>query len=109
LGKYGTDDPAVAEQHIRWAKEGGIDALVVSWWGPDDLTARHIDRGFLKAKNLDEIRYAVIYESTGRLALFALSAMHGLAMDPPAAIVVGVIVILSVAYTALFLRRGVPS
>ncbi len=67
LGEYGTDDPAIAQQHIRWAKQGGIDALVVSWWGPDDLTARHIDRGFLKAKNLDDIRYAIIYESLGRL------------------------------------------
>ena len=67
LGKYGTDDPAVAEQHIRWARQAGIDALVVSWWGADHLTSQHIKSGLLQAKNLGQIRLAIIYESLGRL------------------------------------------
>lgn len=67
LGKYGTDDPSVAEQHIKWAHEGGIDALVVSWWGPDHLAAEHTKHGLFKARNLEAIRFAIIYESLGRL------------------------------------------
>ncbi|WP_419193555.1 glycoside hydrolase family 99-like domain-containing protein [Kolteria novifilia] len=67
LGRYGTDEPTIAEQHIAWAREGGIDAFVVSWWGEVHLTARHLDQGFFRASNLDTIRFAMIYESLGRL------------------------------------------
>jgi len=31
LGRYSSDDQAVMEQHIRWAKEAGIDGFIVSW------------------------------------------------------------------------------
>jgi hypothetical protein len=31
LGRYRSDDPKVIRQHIRWAKESGIDGFVVSW------------------------------------------------------------------------------
>ena len=27
LGQYGTNDSGVAEQHIRWARAGGVDAF----------------------------------------------------------------------------------
>lgn len=67
LGKYGTDEPEVAKQHIDWAHEGGIDAFVVSWWGPKHMAARHMKAGLLKAPNIDKIRFTFIYESFGRL------------------------------------------
>lgn len=67
LGRYGTDDPAVAARHIDWAADAGIDALVVSWWGEEHLASRHATAGLLRAPNLERIRYCLIYESLGRL------------------------------------------
>lgn len=34
LGFYDSRDPEVLRQHIDWARDAGIDAFVVSWWGP---------------------------------------------------------------------------
>lgn len=31
LGRYSSDDPEVMRQHVRWAKEAGIDGFIVSW------------------------------------------------------------------------------
>lgn len=31
LGRYSSDDISVMRQHIRWAKEAGIDGFIVSW------------------------------------------------------------------------------
>jgi hypothetical protein len=31
LGRYSSDDRAVMEQHVRWAKDAGIDGFIVSW------------------------------------------------------------------------------
>lgn len=67
LGNYGTDDPQVAAQHIRWAKEAGLDGFVVSWGGPQDMTDKHFRAGYLKADNSADLKYAFIYESLGRL------------------------------------------
>lgn len=41
LGKYGTDEVNVAEQHVKWALQTGISTWVVSWWGEDSLSMRH--------------------------------------------------------------------
>lgn len=67
LGKYGTDDPAVAEQHLKWGQRAGLDGFVVSWWGPDHLTDQHFKSGYLKASNVGDLRFAFIYECLGRL------------------------------------------
>lgn len=32
LGPYDSADPAVIAQHVTWAKQAGIDTLVLSWW-----------------------------------------------------------------------------
>lgn len=31
LGEYASDDRAVIRQHVRWARDAGIDGLIVSW------------------------------------------------------------------------------
>lgn len=41
LGKYGTNEVGVAEQHIEWAVQAGISTWVVSWWGASSLSMRH--------------------------------------------------------------------
>ena len=40
LGKYSSDDEAVMRQHIKWAKEAGIDGFIVGWKSTDKLDAR---------------------------------------------------------------------
>ena len=41
LGLYGTNEVAVAEQHIEWALQTGISSWVVSWWGENHLAMKH--------------------------------------------------------------------
>lgn len=33
LGWYDSHDPKTVRQHIKWAKESGIDGFICSWWG----------------------------------------------------------------------------
>ena len=40
LGAYDSQDPAVIDQHCRWAKAAHIDSFIVSWWGHGDYTDR---------------------------------------------------------------------
>ncbi|PIU58596.1 hypothetical protein COS86_08630 [Candidatus Bathyarchaeota archaeon CG07_land_8_20_14_0_80_47_9] len=45
LDVYDSNNETVIEQHVKWAKEAGIDCFVVSWWGINDFTdnaSRHI-------------------------------------------------------------------
>jgi len=71
LGEYGSDDPAVAAQHVAWCVEAGIDGLCVSWWGEGTQTDRHLQAGLLAADNADEIAFCIYYES------FKLDAVDG--------------------------------
>lgn len=71
LGEYGTDDPAVAEQHIDWCTEAGIDGLCVSWWGIETQSDKHLKAGLLAADNADDIAFCIYYES------FRLDAVDG--------------------------------
>ncbi|MBN1147852.1 MAG: hypothetical protein JXA78_11410 [Anaerolineales bacterium] len=40
LGRYSSDDRAVMEQHVRWAKEAGISGFIVSWKSSFQLDRR---------------------------------------------------------------------
>ena len=40
LGRYASDDRAIMEQHIRWAKDAGIDGFIVSWKSTFQLDSR---------------------------------------------------------------------
>jgi glycoprotein endo-alpha-1,2-mannosidase len=40
LGAYDSHDPAVIDQHCRWAKAAHVDTFIVSWWGHGDYTDR---------------------------------------------------------------------
>ena len=40
LGRYSSDDEAVMKQHVRWAKEAGIDGFIVSWKSTSQLDRR---------------------------------------------------------------------
>ena len=66
-GLYRSDNPKVVAEHIAQSLRGGISFWAVSWWGP----RRHDDRTFRQAilghPDAGKLKYAVLYESTGRL------------------------------------------
>lgn len=62
LGQYSSSDPKIAEQHIAWAQKYGIDFFVLSWFGPDSYLDSNIQNGFLKAKNIGQTKFAILYE-----------------------------------------------
>ncbi|KAL3937898.1 MAG: hypothetical protein SGBAC_007079 [Bacillariaceae sp.] len=63
LGKYGTDEVAVAEQHVQWALEAGISTWIVSYWGQDHLASRHFKAGMMNAPSLSKMNFCMLYES----------------------------------------------
>ena len=44
LGPYDSHDPKVIAQHCAWAKQAGIDALIVSWWGKNSFSDQAMER-----------------------------------------------------------------
>ena len=65
LGVYDSRDPKVIKSHIEQSKNAGIDFWSVSWWGQnrqDETFKDHI----LKHPDAAKLKYAVLYESTGR-------------------------------------------
>ena len=80
LGHYGSNEIDVAERHIDMAVRGGIDAWVVSWGNQDILTANFVT-GMLSAKNIDKIKFCMLYESMGNLPVDSDFANGTLALD----------------------------
>ncbi len=69
-GLYDSRDPKVIADHIEQSVRGGISFWAVSWWGPggskDDTFRDHI----LKHPDSSKLKYAILYESTGRMRSF---------------------------------------
>ena len=60
LGRYNSDDPEVMRQHIRWAKEGGIDGFIVSWKSTVTLD-RRLER-LMEVASEENFKLAIIYQ-----------------------------------------------
>jgi hypothetical protein len=69
-GLYHSDDPAVIAEHLSQSRRAGLGFWAVSWWGPDTATDRTFREAILKHPGAAQLRYAVLYESTGRLGGF---------------------------------------
>ena len=71
LGEYNSADHEVINQHIKWAREHGINWFNVSWAGPAGRSAGFHDRllqdEFLKAELSDQIQFSLLYESNLQL------------------------------------------
>jgi hypothetical protein len=67
LGVYDSRDPAVIAAHIRDSERAGIGIWAVSWWGPGTETDVAFRDHILKHPNASKLKYAALYESTGRL------------------------------------------
>lgn len=61
LGRYSSDDAKVMRQHIRWAKDAGIDGFIVSWKGTDKLNRRLSQLVQIAAE--ENFKLGIIYES----------------------------------------------
>ena len=61
LGRYSSDDAKVMRQHIRWAKDAGIDGFIVSWKGTNKLNRRLSQLVQIAAE--ENFKLAIIYES----------------------------------------------
>jgi len=69
-GLYRSDDPKLIAEHLAQSRQAGLDFWAVSWWGPDSATDRTVREAIFKHPDAGQLRYAVLYESTGRLGGF---------------------------------------
>ncbi len=56
-------DPKVMEQKIKAAKENKVDCLIFDWYMYEDgpFLNRCLDEGFLKAKNVNDVKFALMW------------------------------------------------
>lgn len=67
LGAYYNGDPEVTEAHINMSTRYGIDLWVCSWWGPRSFTDTRLRNDILSHPKASNLKFALFYESTGRL------------------------------------------
>jgi glycoprotein endo-alpha-1,2-mannosidase len=67
IGYYYSGSPSVVKQQIDLASQYGVDVFSISWTGIDSASEKKIKAGFLKAPNLDQIRFCILYETQIRL------------------------------------------
>jgi hypothetical protein len=60
VGRYSSDERSVMEQHIRWARQVGIDGFIVSWKSTPVLDRRL--RTLIDVATRERFRLAIIYE-----------------------------------------------
>ena len=66
LGEYNDRTEVVINQHLDWSRIAGIDFWVASWWGPESREDATLLNHILPNPNLNDIKIAVFYETTGR-------------------------------------------
>lgn len=69
LGEYSSSDATVINRQIDWATGHGVDFFAASWWGWASYEDEVLHSHFLMADLADEIDFAILYESTGRLTV----------------------------------------
>ena len=69
-GLYDSWDAEVIGEHISQSVRGGISMWAVSWWGPYSSKDVVFRNNILKHPDAGKLKYAILYESTGRLRSF---------------------------------------
>jgi hypothetical protein len=80
-GVYSSRNAETIGAHIAQSKRGGIDFWVMSWWGPNSGTDTTIKNHILTHANAGELKYALFYESTGRIRSFKTPSFKTLVDD----------------------------
>ena len=70
LGYYNNADAGVISAHIKQSVEGNIHFWACSWWGPGGFEDNIIRNHILTHPEAGKLKYAILYESTGRLGSF---------------------------------------
>lgn len=71
LGYYNSRASATIEGQIDESHRGNISFWATSWWGPGSAEDTTIRNNILTDPRAGELKYSVMYESTGRLGTFA--------------------------------------
>ena len=71
LGHYDNSDPDVIGAHINQSVQANINFWACSWWGPGGFEDNIIKNHILTHEQAGELKYAIMYESTGRLGSFS--------------------------------------
>ena len=71
IGYYSSRDRSTIEAQIDQSHRGNISFWATSWWGPGSAEDNTIRNVLFTDPRAAELRYAVQYESTGRLGTFA--------------------------------------
>jgi glycoprotein endo-alpha-1,2-mannosidase len=71
LGEYDCADAEVIARHIDYSHRANIHFWLCSWWGPGSQEDSVFRYRILRHRLAGELRYAILYESTGRLGSFA--------------------------------------
>lgn len=66
LGEYSSADEDVVNQHIKWAREYGINWFNTSWWGPGSDEDRILRENVFEAELAEYMDFSILYESPGR-------------------------------------------
>ncbi len=67
IGYYYSGSPSVVKQQIDLATKYGVDSFSVSWTGIDSAGEKRFKTGFLKAPNLHQVTFSIVYETLIRL------------------------------------------
>ena len=70
IGDYSSRDAATIASHIDQSHKGNIDFWALSWWGPQSAEDVTIGNSILGHPRRAELKYAIHYESPGRLGSF---------------------------------------
>ena len=81
LGEYESGAEEVIARHIDYSHRANIHFWACSWWGPGTNEDRIIRNRILPHPYAGELRYAIMYESTGRLGSFANPDYSNLSRD----------------------------
>ena len=71
LGEYDSSSEEVVGKHIDYSHRANIHFWLCSWWGQGTSEDNVLRYSILPHSHAGELRYAILYESTGRLGSFS--------------------------------------
>lgn len=81
LGEYDSRDSAAIAAHIDQSHRANISFWAISWWGPGSVDDKTTHDYIFTHPRAGELKYAVHYESTGRLGSVDSPSFANLAPD----------------------------